>query len=505
MDQDLVLELYKKEFENESSLDTMFNRLKTMRGDAHFPQYCVFFCGELLDTYCGDSDMHPEEEKDFQTPVRKLYHDVFLMMDEADTPDYLYYAAVDAFFDGDKKRTKQHLTAWAPCLNEDAEYWFVITFFSVFKNAYPGFYEMLADILEQNGSNQDAVALCRMAQQYYQCDTAEEITKMLLPFAAQHPDLILPKELLACAYYYALKRWRNALAWLEQVEQKTALLYNSTVYFMMGWCYGEIRDFKNAVLYFEKAARENPNNLNAVNNAGYYCRRDRQYEKSKQFFEQAIHDGKCNKLIANNYTETLLAMGLYADARAFIETSAFPIQKRLRDKASKTDGKNHLPKTPTAHEENDTGSESGISSDSVQAPADCFKKTEQFSSEKLLEDELTAKIEAGQPIFGLQLRLWRRKGEYGRQYVLPTGKIIDLLCEDENGDIYIIELKKDGGYNDCYRQITEDYIAWFEQKYKNKKVYGILCLNDPKPSLVEKVHRDPRLRLFEYRITYTEK
>ena len=39
---------------------------------------------------------------------------------------------------------------------------------------------------------------------------------------------------------------------------------------------------------------------------------------------------------------------------------------------------------------------------------------------------------------------------------------------------------------------------------KGKKVYGIICLNSPTQELIDKVHGDKRMKLFEYQISYTE-
>lgn len=89
---------------------------------------------------------------------------------------------------------------------------------------------------------------------------------------------------------------------------------------------------------------------------------------------------------------------------------------------------------------------------------------------------MTAKIENGIPVFGLKLKMYKRKGEYGRQYIIPIGRL-DLLCEDCEGNLYIIELKKDSGYDDAYKQ-TADY---------------------------KKVHSDRRMKLFEYQISYIER
>lgn len=50
------------------------------------------------------------------------------------------------------------------------------------------------------------------------------------------------------------------------------------------------------------------------------------------------------------------------------------------------------------------------------------------------------------------------------------------------------------------------YLDWFEKdkRFKGKKVYGIICLNSPTQQLIDKVHADKRMRLFEYQISYTE-
>ena len=127
----------------------------------------------------------------------------------------------------------------------------------------------------------------------------------------------------------------------------------------------------------------------------------------------------------------------------------------------------------------------------------------QFQSEKVLEDELTMRMEAGMEVFGLPLKIYRRHGEYGRQYIFPKGRL-DILAEDKDGNLYIVELKKDSGYDDAYKQ-TAEYIDWFQKhKARGKKVYGIICLNEPGRALIEAVRKDARVRLYEYRISYDE-
>lgn len=71
--------------------------------------------------------------------------------------------------------------------------------------------------------------------------------------------------------------------------------------------------------------------------------------------------------------------------------------------------------------------------------------------------------------------------------------------------LYVIELKKDSGYDDAYAQ-TREYIDWIEEDVavKGQRVFGIICLNDPTKDLIEKVKADDQMRLFEYSISYSE-
>lgn len=111
----------------------------------------------------------------------------------------------------------------------------------------------------------------------------------------------------------------------------------------------------------------------------------------------------------------------------------------------------------------------------------------------------------GSNIFGVPLKIYKRKGEYGRQLVIPVGRL-DLLAKDAEGNLYIIELKKDSGYDDVFEQIKL-YIDWFRKsKYckKNTKVFGIICLNNPPKKLIDKVKKSKNIRLFEYSISYSE-
>lgn len=197
----------------------------------------------------------------------------------------------------------------------------------------------------------------------------------------------------------------------------------------------------------------------------------------------------------------MIALGRNADAKKFIKSGEYKVSKSLKERVAKLDDhnarlrKNAVIELPIVDEEEST----------EKVTIDIGVKRQQFFNEKLLEDELTARIEGGMPVFGMKLKVYKRKGEYGRQYIIPVGRL-DLLCEDFSGNLYVIELKKDSGYDDAYKQ-TAEYLDWFEhnEKFRSKKIFGIICLNNPSKQLIDKVHADKRMKIFEYQISYTER
>lgn len=323
---------------------------------------------------------------------------------------------------------------------------------------------------------------------------------MLLDAQMKCPDSILLKELIGITYY-SMKMWQNAVAYFEQVEDNRLFFRNDAFFFMMAWCYGKAKDYKLEEHFYRESLSNNPENVNALNNLGYSFYIQKRYTEAKAIFEECMTLSPEYLYAHNNYVRVLIALGYYKDAKTFVK-AGHKISSDLKRKVEKLENTN-TGKARTATKENHF--EDVPESSTVQQPQiDLGVRRQQFSSEKLLEDELTARIEAGMEVFGMKLKLFRRKGMYGRQFIIPIGRL-DLLCEDDDGNLFVIELKKDAGYDDAYQQ-TANYLDWFEQSEyaKGKKVYGIICLNSPTNALVQKVRNDKRMKLFEYAISYTE-
>lgn len=425
--------------------------------------------------------------------------------------EYEYYHLTYYFFKRENKKCLSMLEKYMESLYQDMkdeikkpedfmnESTFVDSFFEPFKQAFDGFWPSLAKILRKYPAQEGIPGLCGIVEQYYKSKTEDEALKLLLDMMQQYPKLILIRELVGYTYY-SMKMWNNAIAYFETVEETGIFFTEYDLYFMLAWSYGKVKNHKLEEEYYRKAVEIVPNNINFLNNLGYSLYLQKKYKEAQYYFEKCLEIEDTYIYAANNYVRTLIALGRNKDAKAFVKTGKYKISKEMQKRVEKLDNSNARIRKALEKEDIEIiGDEN-----SQENVVDLGIKRQQFSNEKLLEDELTARIENGVSIFGLNLKMYRRKGEYGRQYIIPVGRL-DLLCEDSAGNLYIIELKKDSGYDDAYKQ-TAEYLDWFEQsdKFSGKKIYGIICLNNPTKQLVDKVHADKRMKIFEYQISYTE-
>ncbi len=368
------------------------------------------------------------------------------------------------------------------------------------KEGVPGMWTAIGELMREGGAEKGLAELCFALEKFYYSADDDEVVNALQAALRENDSLHPARELLA-DIYCGMKLWSNALACYERLEDDGALgqlFFADDDLFWMAWCYDKRREYAQSETYYRRVLEAWPEKPFVLNNLGYSLYRQKKYAEAKEIFQRCIREDRDARVAANNLVRTLLAMGDGSGAREFIANSGFHVYKGLAARAEHAP--DHVPAPPPEPETEDEPSEPA----EAAQPRNIGVKKQQFSSEKLLEDELVARIEAGVPTFGMSLRVYRKRGVYGRQFVLPSGRM-DILAQDDRGDLYIIELKKDAGYDDAYRQ-TREYIDWAEQHLASdgQRVFGIICLNSPPPKLLQKVREDPQMRLFEYAISYRE-
>ena len=455
------------------------------------------FCNELLDIifdsqgayfitlFCKHAALLPENKK---------YFKAILALFENRDEDCLRYVT-ESFEQSFDKITVQN--PQKPITEEIIATWYLQFFY----NSIPGFWNKVIELVPQYAHNSGVLELVKMINEFYACQNNEEAISILTEYVRKIPSSIIAKELLGCAYYNN-KMWNNAIAYFEAVENESLHSPAWLVKFYLAYAYGKIKNYRKEEQYYRESVEIADDVPIVLNNLGYCLYKKKNFLEAKQLFEKCLALEPNHPNAQNNYPMVLLALGRNKDAKSFIK-KATKVSSSIKRKVEAADDTNaRLSKKNNVIDFIDVQDEhEGIQNRTSLICA----KTHQFSSEKLLEDELTSRIESGTEVFGMNLKMYKRKGAYGRQFIIPVGRL-DLLCEDDKGDLYVIELKKDSGYSDAYEQ-TAMYLDWFEKNKfaEGKKIYGIICLNSPTEDLLEKVHKDKRMRLFEYHVSYTER
>ena len=419
---------------------------------------------------------------------------------------FYYYVAISRFFENKNDEVMVNIKKAhsAGFLGDETHKFtlddFANCFVAPFKGAYNGFWEELCDFVDKMYVDSGSKELCHAVLLFYYSDNSLEIRSAFERVLEINSDCDIAKELLALSYYND-SMWGNSVAYFEQIEVPLTLPI-SYMYVLMGWCYRKLHEKANEITAFEKSVEVFGENAPSLFDLGYAYYMAKQYNKALECFKKCIDYNIDIKYAVNNYAKTLLAMKRFKDAKQFAKSAPTKLHKDIIKKIEESDGTNkHISADKPIEEPIEIREDNEI-----RSSIDFGVKKQQFTSEKILEDELVLRIERGLPVFGLNLKLYRRNGVYGRQYILSNGKRLDLLAEDTNGNLYVIELKKDSGYDDAYTQ-TAEYLNWFDENWKEpvKNIYGIICLNDPSKELLEKVHKDKRMRIFEYQISYTER
>ncbi len=333
--------------------------------------------------------------------------------------------------------------------------------------AYYKFYVREWVLLKNPILHREAYQLCGLMSDIYERSSDEEAVDKITAYIQAYPEVITAREYLA-ELYCNLKMWNNVIAAFESIEEEESILFaanEAAYYFQLALCYGSVKDYKSEELCYRKGLEVTGTHAFILNNLGYSLYKQKKYLKAMEIFEQYLKAERDLQYSANNYVRTLIALGRNKDAKAFIKQNKYKIIKSLKDKVK------NLPATNKRI--NSRQHEPVIQEDEAESALvmelSLSRKAEQFSNEKILEDELTSRIESGLPVFGNHLKVYKRKGEFGRHYIYPLA-VLDLLCEDTNGELYIIELKKVSGYDDAYEQIVK-YINWFNdcEKFKEKR------------------------------------
>lgn len=451
--------------------------------------------------------------RDKLAPSQKLYLNYIKKALSTSTfNNNLYYQVVVCFFDKQYDLFNQHLASYLTKIGQSTAKIthdeLVYSFARIFKNAYKGFWDGLAAQIEKYDCGEDGVPeLCKALEIFYHSNSLEEAVDFLLNTLTKYPHYYMLEELLAFAYH-KMKLWKNSIAYYERLRRLEAAYffeYNDIIAFNLALAYGKTKNHVKESALYEEVLRIYPDGESAKNNLAYSYYRQGLYDKAHELFAECIAENRDAPYCYNNMVRTLIAMGKPAEALAFAKQNLgrAKVSNATLKIAEKAASGKVLQQSDVLGDEKLEDENTGA----VEQERDLTvgSAAQQFSSERVLEDELILRIERGIPVFGTKLHVYEQEGDfYGRQYPFAGGRI-DILAADESNNLYAIELKKDSGYDDAYRQ-TRSYVDWLRDNKAapGAKVYGIVCLNNPSADIVKKVRDDTDIRLFEYSISINE-
>lgn len=493
---------------------------KRLQGKENHPEFYEVWCkvaGDMLLALTYDTVFYKIDKEDsvLNTPSYRAFVDLVSLVDESQN---YYYGAIAAFFDGDYKKAKGLLKSFINdtdegCVDDASiEEMFCYLYLEPYKDGWKLFYKDVKQYYESAGVEVGSYfyELCDTFGHYYQCPWKDHDSKIeiLLATFRNHMDSDLLRIFLGLEYF-CNNSWRNSIRYFESVDTNefTKVISHEKIWSMMGFSCYKTKNYPKELEYYKKVYDNSPYYFGIINTLGcaYYDNKD--YEKALELFDKCISlkDYDLRNAV-NNKVRTLIAMHHYKDAKAYVKNAPSKVSKYWIDRLSNKPNINEKTKvsnkqhTKVVHEiEMDYEPE-----DRHFSEVD-YTTPEQFSSEKILEDEIEARLNAGAVIFGVHLHIYNKDDDlYGRQYVIQ-GRRLDILAVDDDNNFYVIELKKDSGYDDPYDQIVDYMDCIKKNKATGKqKVYGIICLNNPKSDLIEKVKSNSMISLFQYEVRFSK-
>ncbi len=496
-EKDIIIKEFRDSISENDTFEDLVESIKNISDKEKKSIISMSYCDDIIDDfyfYYGWS--YPTNIKlANQYLVEAIFKPLYSLTPEEHRP---YYSAIMSFYNGNLSECFELLKDGIDSyIKNDGildEFWFGYNYL-IFKGAIPKLYDYILERISSEHFEKGLPELIKASKVYFCSTDILQLEQAASEALLIIPDSILAKELIAEAWF-GEKRWNNAIASLESTENGYIFSEHERL-FMLAWCKSKTRDKKGAIECYQKCLDIAPQKQWARNNLAYEYYITKQYNLAEKEYLKCIDEKMDLKLACTGYVRTLTAMGKYSAAEEFIKHSPEKIYKNALEYLKKAKSGKKSFKSEVLYE--------SAFEELDEISSNDRKPIFQFSKERILEDELEERLLVGTTVFGIPLKIFKRTGEYGRQWPIAGLGRIDLLAEDNSGNLYVIELKKDSGYDDAYAQ-TVKYIEWFEKsKYaKGKKVYGIICVNEPPKELIKAVHDDNRIRLFEYKISYNE-
>ena len=388
---------------------------------------------------------------------------------------------------------------------------FEVLFDHPFRPAFPGMYSALAGFVEKAWPDSAAVHTLRGFEKLF-FEKDEDVAVDCFSSALSRDSSYWMASRHLGDIYYGREIWKSAVAFYEQALQSESVTGKDDINFCIGWAYGKLKMYEEEEKAYRECLKITEGYQYARNNLGLSLYMQKKYEEALNHFEIAIIDGNDGRYPYWNKFRTLKRLKRTQEAVLFMEqcisSKKLPESYRKEiDAIGKKMTKNGLSPNKALHKatEENTSDSPSRNEDPIfltESPRR-VSTTSAMTTEKRLEEDIEARILCGQAVFSRRLKMYD-KDQYGRQYAIADVGRIDLLAIDvDNGDMVVIELKRDQSDDETVGQISR-YMGWVKKKLvtDEQKVHGIICVNLASEKLKLSASMVPNLEVFEYEVRF---
>lgn len=470
----------------------------------------------LKEQYGYDLCVYISEERSQPTPdashLEQLWVDLRTLI--ASLPHehaYHYFKAFEAFCEGNEddciSRFDQFLESEKRLFGDIAgSDWWIDSFIWVFTPPFAGMYGRCGELFFKHWP------LCAMGWICEALELAEadeenleaELDLLMMSIQAD-PKCFLAYFLIA-TIFFDMRQWKSALPYFEKASESTMYSADPNFYFDYAWTADKAQKYDLALGLYNTCLALDERFPCGVNNLGCVYLRMGKYEDALREFNRAISLSVDGALPYRNAVAALEKLGRFGEAARFIEQhmttrklgKRYSIELDRLNALSETakSGKPAVPVAPTLSLETEAPRKEGDQDDDLR------------HSKRMLEDEIERRIERGETVFGRQLKVFEGANGYGRQYHIPGAGRVDLLCVDEENHCLCVIALYSGDADELalLRMWQQIQVVRKNVATRWQKVVGLLCCADASEQMLS-LHKTlafEDVRIFRYEFSLKE-